>query len=551
MTARLPDPGTLATDILVIGGGLAGHQAAVAARAAGRRVVLAHLGRGASPFVIGANVPLGHVDAADSPEAFVADMVAGGYGLNDRGLVTALAERSVAVFEGLAALGVPFAGADGRYLQRHLSGNRYPRSVYVPEGTGRAILDRLSARCGEIGVETLAGWRAIALLRDADGVAGALLYRRSDGALLAVRAGAVVLAAGGIGRLYDDSTYPADVACASYGLAFDAGATLIDMEFAQFEPTVTVHPEGCRGMEMPTAMLGDGAALLNAAGERFMFRHNPEHGEKRIEKARMSLCIRQEIDEGRGLPDGTVAMDTTRLPPEKLESYVVHCRRLRRAGLDPAKEMPRVRPAAHSEMGGIRIDARGFTGIPGLYAAGEAAGGVHGASRLAGNGGGETIVFGALAGAGAAAGMREDGARDWARLETAALAPLRAALGRRGRTTSEDARAALRAAMGGGVGLYRDAAGLTAALAAIARVDDALAGGLDAPTPADAVAAIETGHMALAARLIATAALERTESRGAHQRRDHPGRDDANWLRHIGFRRDAEGSPCRIDVAIS
>jgi succinate dehydrogenase/fumarate reductase flavoprotein subunit len=167
-------------------------------------------------------------------------------------------------------------------------------------------------------------------------------------------------------------------------------------------------------MEMPTAMLGDGAHLVNAGGERFMFRYNPGQGEKGIEKARMALCIQQEIDEGRGLPDGTVIFDTTQLAPERLESYVAHCKRLRTAGLEPSKQTPRVRPAAHSQMGGIRVDATTWTGVPGLFAAGEAAGGVHGASRLAGNGASDVIVFGGIAGKAAArAAWQGNAARNW------------------------------------------------------------------------------------------------------------------------------------------
>ncbi|MGE0722935.1 MAG: FAD-binding protein [Alphaproteobacteria bacterium] len=550
MTGALPAPARAETDVLVIGGGIAGFQAAIAARKAGWRVTLAHLARGASTYVIAANVPLGHADPADSPRAFADDMVAAGCGLNDRRLVTAMAERSVAAFRDLAALGVPFAADRDRFRQRHLSGNRYPRSVYVPEGTGRTILDHLARHARAIGVEMLAGWRAVDLLRSADGVGGALIADRAAPALLAVHARATVLAAGGIGRLYDDSTYPADVACASYALALDAGATLIDMEFVQFEPTVTVHPAGCRGMEMPTAMLGDGAALLNAAGERFMFRHNPEHGEKRIEKARMSLCIQREIDEGRGLPDGTVHFDATRLPPDKLESYVSHCRRLRQSGLDPAREMPRVRPAAHSEMGGILIDAAGRTGIPGLYAVGEAAGGIHGASRLAGNGGGETLVFGVLVGEGVAADLSA-GTAGTARIDAAAaLARLDSMRAGAGALTADEAKALLRAAMGAGVGLYRDAAGLAAALAEIAAVEGELARGLSAHGLDDALSCIEARNMTLSARLIASAALARTESRGAHQRTDHPERDDGSWSKHLGCRRSPSGSATMFDVPV-
>ncbi len=288
------------TDVLVLGGGIAGHRAAVAARQQGMRVSQAYLANGASPYIVGCNAPFGHVDPRDGPEVYYEDMVRGGYGLNDRRLARALATQATTAIDELRAIGVPFAAQNGRLLQRHLSGNTYPRSVYVPEGTGRAILDHLGRQCHDLGVEKLSGWKTVSLLRDGEEVVGALLAQPRDSRFLAVRARAVVLALGGIGRIYEDSTYPADVASDAYALAFDAGARLIDMEFVQFEPVVTVWPEACRGMEMPTAMMGDGATLLNAAGERFMFRHNPEHGEKRIEKAKLSLIIQHEIDEGQG-----------------------------------------------------------------------------------------------------------------------------------------------------------------------------------------------------------------------------------------------------------
>jgi len=538
-----PVVATASTDVLVLGGGIAGHRAALAAREAGRSVALATLAQGSSPFIIGANVPLGIADPADGPEVYFDDMVRGGYALNDRALVAAMADQAVPAFHELDALGVPFARQDGRVLQRHLSGNTYPRSVYVPEGTGRVILEYLRAHAQASGVELHQGWKVLTLLQDDGMVRGALLAKRHTGELLTIRARATVLAMGGIGRLYDDSTYPADVAADAYALAYDAGATLIDMEFVQFEPVVTVWPEACRGLEMPTAMLGDGARLLNARGERFMFRHNPEHGEKRIEKARMALCIQQEIDEGRGFPDGSVLFDTTAVPRERLESYVSHCRRLRAAGLDPAREGPRVRPAAHSQMGGVRIDAQGWSGVPGLYAGGEAAGGVHGASRLAGNGGSDTIVFGAIAGRGAAAGLLPDIAPDWAAIERAALAPLRRATGVGGRVAPDKVKLAVRRLMARGAGLYREAAGLEAAAAEAEHLQATVDAGLEAEGTTEAVAALEARNMVLTARLILHAALLRTESRGAHQRRDHPRQDDAAWLRHLACHRGAEGQP--------
>lgn len=542
--------GAMQTDVLVLGGGIAGFRAAIAAREAGGDVVLACLAQGSSPYIIGANIPLGAADPADGPDVYFDDMVRGGYELNDRTLVRAMADQAVPSFRELEALGVPFARDGGKVLQRHLSGNTFPRSVYVPEGTGRVILDHLKARARDIGLTVQQGWKVVSLLADGGEIVGALLAKRHAGELLTARARATVLAMGGIGRLYDDSTYPADVAADAYALAYDAGATLIDMEFVQFEPVVTVWPDACRGLEMPTAMLGDGGCLLNAAGERFMFRYNPEHGEKRIEKAKMSLCIQREIDEGRGFPDGTVLFDTTSVPRDRLESYIAHCRRLRAAGLDPTVQGPRVRPAAHSQMGGVRIDDHGWAGVPGLYAGGETAGGVHGASRLAGNGGSDTIVFGAIAGRGAAAGLLSAAARDWSRIERAALGRLSAPVRGGAGTEPGEIKLAVRRLMSRAAGLYRDADGLAGALSEAQRLQSEVDAGLHAASPSQTVAALEARNMVLTARLILSAARARTESRGAHQRRDFPGQDDAAWLKHLALRRGPDGQPTEGVLAI-
>ena len=313
------------------------------------------------------------------------------------------------------------------------------------------------------------------------------------------------------------------------------------MEFVQFEPVVTVEPAACRGMEMPTAMLGDGAQLLNAHGERFMFRYNPEHGEKQIEKARMALCIQREIDEGRGYPGSTVLFDTTTVPAEKLESYISHCKRLRAAGLEPLERGPMVRPAAHSQMGGVFIDEEGWTGVPGLYAAGESSGGIHGASRLAGNGGGETIAMGWLVGR-AVAGRRSKkpvGA-DWEAVHRDALAQFRGEPCESPADSVDEIKAAIRSTMSATAGLYRTAEGLEAGITRMAELEH-LAAGLPTDSLEAALNARSCRNMATVAALILRAALTRTESRGAHQRRDYPQRDDGNWLKHLGFWRDRSG----------
>jgi succinate dehydrogenase/fumarate reductase flavoprotein subunit len=414
--------------------------------------------------------------------------------------------------------------------------------VYSPHGLGPSALRRLEARGRALGVRFVPGWKVIELLTDGPDVAGALAVRRRTGEVLAVRARAVVLAMGGLGRLYEDSTYPIDVAGDAYALGYDAGARLVDMEFVQFEPTVVVHPAGCRGMEMPTAMLGDGAHLKNVRGERFMFRVNPGHGETRIEKARMSLAIQREIDEGRGLADGTVLFDTTVVPPDLLEGYTSHMKRLRSAGVEPTRQAPHVRPAAHSMMGGLRIDRYGWSGVPGLWAGGETSGGVHGASRLAGNSGSDILVFGARAGRAAAASLRNAPAsRDWARIEAGAVAPLEAAVGHASGAAPEEVKAAVCGVMGRAAGLYRREGDLRQGLAELEALAEAVAAGLRARTVDEAVGALEGRTAVLVARIVVSAALARTESRGAHQRTDFLAQDSGAWLRHLAWARGRDG----------
>jgi len=540
---------TSETDVLVLGGGIAGHRAAAAACQQGVAVSLAYLARGASIFIIGCNAPFGHVDARDGPDVYFDDMIRGGYGLNDRRLVRIVADQATKAIEELRAIGVPFTAENSRLRQRHLSGNTYPRSVYVPEGTGRVILEHLARQCEALGATTLAGWKAVSLLCDHGEVVGALLAKPREPRLLAVRARAVVLALGGIGRIYEDSTYPADVAADAYALAFDAGARLIDMEFVQFEPVVTVWPEACRGMEMPTAMLGDGATLLNAAGERFMLRHNPEYGEKRIEKARLSLAIQREIDEGRGLPDGSVLFDTTQVPKAQLESYVAHVRRLRAAGLEPTRKGPHVRPAAHSEMGGVAIDESCWSGVPGLFACGESAGGLHGASRLAGNGGSDTVVTGAVAGRGAAASNVTLAGRDWPRIVDDAVDRLRAVAQQAGAMAPDDVKQRIRELMPRAAGIWRLGDELAKAARELEGLQSQSTTGPD-PDWKTWIKALEARNMALTARLVAEGALARCESRGAHQRLDCPEPDDERWLHHVAFHRGPDGEVVRGIEAI-
>jgi succinate dehydrogenase/fumarate reductase flavoprotein subunit len=528
-------------DVLVLGGGLAGFRAAHAARRQGAKVVIAYQARGASQHIIGFNVPNAGPAQSDSPEAYARDVIAGGYGLNDRRLVDALAKHAGAALQELIDIGVPLARDGDTILRRHLSGNRFPRSVFHPEGIGRLAWQTLVQASEGVGVQCLSGWKAVRLLQHGNTVLGAVLSRRDASEMVAVHAPAVLLATGGIGALYADSTYPEDITADSYAFALQSGATLIDMEFVQFEPTVVTEPAGCRGMEMPTAMFADGAALRNAKGERFMFRHNPEHGEMQIEKAKIAFAVQEEIDAGRGL-DGAVFFDTRALTRARLESYVSHFSRLRSAGVDPGSGPILVKPAAHSQMGGVRIDAECRTDVPGLLAAGEASGGVHGASRIAGNGASDAIIFGGIAGRTAAGAEGLPPNVQWSQIHGEALSALRSLRACEQGMSPSEVKDAVRRSMLTGAGIRRSADGMAATLTELGAIRERARAGLRMERPGDHIRAHEAMHFVLCGEAVARSAQARRESRGAHWRLDFPAPDDSQWLHHITASEAPDGS---------
>jgi succinate dehydrogenase/fumarate reductase flavoprotein subunit len=237
-----------------------------------------------------------------------------------------------------------------------------------------------------------------------------------------------------------------------------------------------------------------------------------------------------------------VLFDTTKVAAERLESYVSHCRRLRAAGLDPAASAPHVRPAAHSHMGGALIDRHTYTGVPGLFAAGEAAGGVHGASRIAGNGASDVIVFGGIAGRAAANQRLGIAGRRWQRIHDQALQALRRAQAGGGGRRPDEVKRAVREIMLEAAGLYRSEGALARGAARLDALQQCIDAGMKADGAGDAVRTLQAANMVLVGRMIIASARERRESRGAHQRTDFAATDDANWLRHTGIRKDETGA---------
>jgi succinate dehydrogenase/fumarate reductase flavoprotein subunit len=542
---------TLRCDVLILGSGGAGLMAALHAYDAEPRlrIVVASKGligkSGCTRLVQGGfNAAL---DPGDSPERHFRDTILGGQFLNDQELAWALVSDAPEVIRRLETrIGVFFdRRPDGRIHQKAFAGQSFDRTVHRGDLTGIEIMSRLHDQLFARDIRRLNETRAVALLHDRPGgrVAGALLLRQAAGEFILAQARVVVLATGGGPRMYTFSAPSLEKTGDGYAMAYRAGCDLMDMEMMQFHPTgLLAGASRLSGMVLEEGLRGAGAHLLNAQGERFMARYDPE----RMERATRDLVARAsylEIMAGRGTSAGGVLLDASRLGADfVLGNFPGMARRCAEVGYDLARAPVPVTPTAHFHMGGVRIDPGCRTAMPGLLVAGEDAGGVHGANRLGGNGVAESCVFGMRAGLTAAelCASAGEAAPDTAEAEAAyraATAPLgRPVVSRELGDNPFAIRDALQRTMWENVGLVRDDPGLRRALDTIGALEERIS---RAGAPADPRAnltwqqVLDVQNLLVAARLTATAARYRTETRGSHARSDYPARDDARWLVNI------------------
>lgn len=370
------------TDILIIGGGITARRAAKIA-AERYNVLLISDGGGSSPFIHGLNVPL---LPEDSSELLYEDTIKSGAYQNVPSLAKALSLGAIAVKEELSDR---FDKAsNGSYELLKPLGSSVKRVAGIHGRTGVVTLQELTASKR---YKELASTRAISLIKKEDRIIGAKAYVRSSGKLISIYARAVLIATGGFGGIFPFSTNSRDIGGDGIAMAFMAGAELCDMEFIQYEPTVAVAPHALIGKSVITTMLFEGAVMRNRFGDRFM--------DEQVGKDKLSLGIAEEILRGGGTENGGIYYDMTAVPEEMLlGKYKDYFERYNRQGIDIRKTPVEIAPAPHTTMGGIRIDEYARTTVKGLFAAGEAAGGVHGANRLGGNAGLEVFVFGDIAG---------------------------------------------------------------------------------------------------------------------------------------------------------
>jgi len=526
---------SLDTDILVLGAGGAGlcaalHAADRAPRLSVTVAVKGLLGRAGCTRMVqgGYNAVLG---APDSIEAHLLDTLQGGSWINDQELAwTLVNEAPGRVLELEARYGCFFdRHPDGRIHQKPFAGQSHDRTIHKGDLTGIEIMNRLTEQVWRRpSIRALEEHRAVELLRtDGGHVGGALLLDVRRGTFVLVRSRAILLAMGGGPTMYKIIACSADKSSDGIALGLGAGVRLRDMEMVQFHPTGLIVPNSLMtGALLEEGLRGAGGRLLNGRGERFMQRYDGARLE-RSTRDRVARACFTEVQEGRGTPNGGVWIDVSHLGAETIEqNFRGMVRRCRDFGRDLAREPVEVGPTAHFMMGGIVIDRSCRTDVEGLFAAGEDTGGVHGANRLGGNGVAESTVFGGIAG---------DVMADWVvgrslpqispSTVEAAVAATTAPLERSEGESLYGLQARLRQVMWEHVGLIRSGEGLKLALTDIediARRLDAVAvrgGGAYNLAWQDW---LNLDNQATAAWLIARSALERTESRGSHYRRDFP-----------------------------
>lgn len=574
-------------DVLVIGAGGAGLRAAIEASANGVRVGVVTkslLGKAHTVMAEGGiAAALANVDERDNWKVHFSDTMRGGQYINDWRMAELHAKEAPDRVRELEAWGALFDRThDGRILQRNFGGHRYPRLAHVGDRTGLEMIRTLQDHGIHRGMEVHMECTVLSLLKDDGRIAGAFGYERERGRFLLFRATAVVLATGGIGRAYKITSNSWEYTGDGHALAYSAGASLMDMEFVQFHPTGMIWPPSVRGILVTEGVRGEGGVLKNKEGRRFMFDDIPENyraqtadneeegwrytqGDRQarrppelLTRDHIARCIMREVREGRGSPHGGVFLDIAwikdRVPgggehiKRKLPSMYHQFKQL--ADIDITEEPMEVGPTTHYMMGGVRVNPdTQMSDVPGLFAAGECAAGLHGANRLGGNSLSDLLVFGKRAGEFAADFAKDNG-------------PVRTSTDQ----VDEVARKAIEPFERTGENPYQvqqDLQDMMQNLVGIVRRGDEMQRALHELCQLKRRAhqvgvagnreynngwhtSLDLQNLVTVSEIITRAAIERKESRGAHFREDYPSRDDATGKCNIVVRRCGSGN---VEVA--
>lgn len=572
-----------AYDVVVIGAGGAGLRAVIEARERGLRVAVVCKSLFGKAHTVmaegGCAASMGNTNPKDNWKTHFGDTMRGGKFLNNWRMAELHAKEAPDRVWELETYGALFDRLkDGKISQRNFGGHTYPRLAHVGDRTGLELIRTMQQKIvslqqedyAELGdyearIRVFAETTITELIKDGDAIAGAFGYIRESGNFILFEAPAVVLATGGIGKSFKVTSNSWEYTGDGHALALRAGASLINMEFVQFHPTGMVWPPSVKGILVTEGVRGDGGVLKNSDDKRFMFDYIPpvfkgQYAETEQEadqwlkdndsarrtpdllpRDEVARAINSEVKAGRGSPHGGVFLDiASRLTPaeinRRLPSMYHQFKEL--AGVDITKEPMEVGPTCHYVMGGVEVDAdTGAATVPGLFAAGECSGGMHGSNRLGGNSLSDLLVFGRRAGLGAADYVRAlssrptvgDGAVEAAAKR--ALSPFEAPAGGGPGENPYTLQLELQQSMNDLVGIIRNADEISEALARLGKLRERFKNlhveGQRRYNPGWNLA-IDLRNMLLVSECVAKAALQRTESRGGHTRDDHPSMD-SSW----------------------
>ncbi|MBV9342380.1 MAG: FAD-binding protein [Acidobacteria bacterium] len=526
-------------DVLVIGAGGAGLRAAIEALAQGASVGVVSkslLGKAHTVMAEGGiAAAMANVDAADDWRTHFRDTMRGGKLLNHWRMAQIHAHEAGDRVRELEQWGALFDRTeDGRILQRAFGGHSFKRLCHVGDRTGLEMIRTLQDRGVQMGIDVYMECTVTRLLTDGDRVAGAFAYWRENGRFVVFKAKSIVLATGGIGKAYPVTSNSWEYTGDGMALAYATGAELMDMEFVQFHPTGMVWPPGVQGLLVTEAVRGEGGLLRNKLGERFMQRYDPQRMELSTRDV-VARAIYTEVREGRGSEHGGAFLDISHKPAEYVKRKLpsMYHQFLELADVDITRSAMEVGPTCHYMMGGLRVDPEtAACTVPGLFAAGEVAAGLHGANRLGGNSLSDLLVFGRRAGFAAAEYAKK---QSWPALDPAEIAQgegeMLCVFERQAGDTPYAVHADLQQLMQNLVGIFRTEEDLKSALTGIERLKDRM-GRVGVPgtrmfNPGWHLYADMKSMLAIA-EAVTRSALARKESRGAHSRLDYP-KTDATW----------------------
>ena len=592
-------------DVVVIGAGGAGLRAVIEARERGLKVAVVTKSLFGKAHTVmaegGCAAAMGNTNPKDNWKTHFGDTMRGGKFLNNWRMAELHAKEAPDRVWELETYGALFDRLkDGKISQRNFGGHTYPRLAHVGDRTGLELIRTMQQKIvslqqedhAELGdyearIKVFAECAITELIKDGDAISGAFGYHRESGNFVLFEAPAVVMATGGIGKSFKVTSNSWEYTGDGHALALRAGATLINMEFIQFHPTGMVWPPSVKGILVTEGVRGDGGVLKNSDNKRFMFDYIPpvfkgQYAESEQEadqwlkdndsarrtpdllpRDEVARAINSEVKAGRGTPHGGVYLDiASRLTPEQIKKRLpsMYHQFKELAGVDITKEPMEVGPTCHYVMGGIEVDAdTGAATVPGLFAAGECSGGMHGSNRLGGNSLSDLLVFGRRAGLGAADYVRALSSRPKVSedaVETAAkraLAPFETPTNGASAENPYTLQLELQQSMNDLVGIIRKAEEITEALGRIDQLRERFkhihVEGHRKYNPGWNLA-LDLRNLLLVSECVAKAALERTESRGGHTRDDHPGMD-SSWRKVLLVCSAAGGDEVVPDVSVT